>query len=271
MGTTGLVEGRERGGDALAHGVRVGLVAYGVTHLVIAATALPLAWGDNSEGSADQKGALSQMAEQPFGGVLLWVIVVGMACLVVWQLADAAVGHRDEEGAKQLAKRAGSAGKAVVYGVLGWTAATTAIGSGSSGGSGTDGMTAQLMSAPGGTFLVGAVGVGIVAVGLYLGYRGWTEKFTKQLQPQATSGATRKPVVVAGKVGHLAKGAALAVVGALFVTAAVQHQPKESGGLDVALHQLLTQPFGPVLLAVVALGLGCFGIYCFFWARYLRR
>jgi hypothetical protein len=78
-------------------------------------------------------------------------------------------------------------------------------------------------------------------------------------------------VVVLGKVGYLAKGAALAAIGALFVTAAAQHEPKESGGLDVALRELLQQPFGPVLLALVALGLGCYGVYCFFRARYLRQ
>jgi hypothetical protein len=260
------------GSDAFFTGVRVGLVAYGVTHLIVAATALPLAWGDRSEGRASQTGALSQMAQQPFGKVLLWVVVVGMACLAVWQLAEAAVGNRDADGAKRLAKRAASEVKGVVFAVLGWSAATTATGSGGSGGSGgTDGYTARLMSAPGGALLVGAVGLGIVAVGFGLAYRGWAEKFTKHLDGRATTGTGGSSVVLLGKVGHIAKGAALAVVGALFVTAAVQHQPKESGGLDVALRELLTQPLGPLLLAIVALGLGCYGVYCFFWARYLRR
>jgi hypothetical protein len=272
MGTVEQAGRTAEGSPALAKGVQVGLVAYGVTHLVVAATALPLAWGDRSEGRASQTGALSRMAQQPFGEVLLWVIVVGMAALVVWQLAEAAVGHRDEEGAKRLAKRGGSVAKAIVYAVLGWTAATIASGSGGSGGSGsTDSYTARLMSAPGGALLVGALGLGIAAVGLALGHRGWTEGFTKQLDGRATTGGSRTPVVWLGKVGHLAKGAALAVVGALFVTAAVQHRPKESGGLDVALRELLSQPLGPLLLAAVALGLGCFGVFCFFWAKYLRR
>lgn len=260
------------GSDALFTGVRVGLVAYGVTHLIIAATALPLAWGDRSEGRASQTGALSQMAQQPFGEVLLWIVVVGMACLAVWQLAEAAIGNRDADGAKRVAKRGASAVKGAVFAVLGWSAASTAIASRSSGGSGgTDSYTARLMSAPGGALLVGAVGLGIIAAGVGLGHRGWTEKFTEHLEGRATSGTSGSSVVLLGKVGHLAKGAALAVVGGLFVTAAVQHQPKESGGLDVALRELLSQPLGPLLLAVVALGLGCFGVYCFFWARYLRR
>lgn len=271
MGSVEQAGRSAEGSPALAKGVKIGLVAYGVTHLVVAATALPLAWGDRSEGRASQTGALSRMAQQPFGEVLLWIIVVGMASLVVWQVAEAAVGHRDEEGAKRHAKRGASAAKALVYAFLGWTAATIASGSGGSGGSGsTDSFTARLMSAPGGVLLVGAVGLGIVAAGLVLAYRGWTERFTKELDQRATTGSSRTPIVWLGKVGHLAKGAALAVVGALFVTAAVQHDPRKSGGLDVALRELLSQPLGPVLLAAVALGLGCFGVYCFFWAKYLR-
>jgi hypothetical protein len=271
MSTSELVAGSRKGTDAFVRGVQVGLVAYGVTHLLIAVAALPLAWGERTEGRANQQGALARMAEQPLGDVLLWVIVLGMACLVVWQLAEAVLGHRDEDGAKRHLKRAASAARAVVYAVLGWSAASTAVGTSGSGGGSTDSLTARLMSAPGGTLLVGAVGLTIMAIGVFLAYRGWAEKFTKHLQESATRGSSRKPVVVLGKVGYLAKGAALVAIGTLFVAAAAQHQPKESGGLDVALRELLQQPFGPVLLALVALGIGCFGVYCVFWARYLRR
>ncbi len=45
------------------------------------------------------------------------------------------------------------------------------------------------------------------------------------------------------------------------------YDPKKAGGLDVALRTLLDQGFGPWLLALVALGIGCFGVYCFFWAK----
>jgi hypothetical protein len=51
----------------------------------------------------------------------------------------------------------------------------------------------------------------------------------------------------------------------------VQHRPGQSGGLDAALHQLLQQPFGSVLVALIAVALACFGLYCFAWARHLRR
>jgi hypothetical protein len=33
------------------------------------------------------------------------------------------------------------------------------------------------------------------------------------------------------------------------------------------LRTLKEQPYGSVLLTAMALGLACFGIYCFFWSR----
>lgn len=256
--------------DWLDRGVRLGLLVYGVVHLVIAFTALQLAFGDRS-GQASQQGAISQLSQSPLGDVGLALVAVGFAALVVWQLIEAGVGHRDIDGGKRAFKRVGSVAKAVVYAFLAFTTAQKVLDSGGGGGSSTDSMTARLMSAPAGQLLVGAVGVGIIAVGGYLAYKGWSEKFTKRLDVQATSGDRREPIVLVGKVGYIGKGVALAAVGGLFVTAAVQHQAKESGGLDVALQELLAQPFGVALVVAVASALACFGLYCFAWARHLDR
>lgn len=250
--------------------VRLGLAVYGVVHLVIAVTALELAVGDKS-GQASQQGALSQLSKSPLGDVGLVVVTVGLAAMVVWQLVEAAVGHRTDDGGKRAFKRVSSVAKAVVYGVLAFSAGGMALDSGGGGGSGTDSMTAQLMSAPGGQVLVGLVGAGIVSVGTYLAYKGWVEKFTKDLDARATTSGRRTPIVLLGKLGYIGKGAALAAVGVLFVVAAVQHQAKKSGGLDVALQKLLQEPFGPALVIAVAVGLACFGLYCFAWARHLDR
>jgi hypothetical protein len=260
--------GRADRSATLDRGVRVGLVVYGVMHLVIAATAFQLTLGER--GNASQRGAFAELAQTPLGSGVLYLVAVGFAALVVWQALEAAAGHRDADGGKRVLERVGSAAKAVVYATLGYSAAAMAVGAGSGSGSSTDGLTARLMSAPGGQLLVGLVGVGLVAVGGYLGYRGWSERFTKDLDGTASSGE-RRPILLLGKVGHLGKGASLAAVGLLFVVAAARHQPEESGGLDVALHELLRQPFGPVLVGAVALGLACFGLYCFAWARHLNR
>jgi hypothetical protein len=69
----------------------------------------------------------------------------------------------------------------------------------------------------------------------------------------------------------MAKGVAFAIVGGLFCYAAYTHQPKKSGGLDVALHKVLQQPFGQFLLLAIALGIACYGLFCFARARHLSR
>jgi Na+/proline symporter len=62
---------------------------------------------------------------------------------------------------------------------------------------------------------------------------------------------------------------ALLVVVGLFGYAAVTHEAKKSGGLDQALLTVLKQPFGPVLLALIAAGIVCYGLFCFVRARHL--
>ncbi|MCW2844215.1 MAG: hypothetical protein JWN22_2131 [Nocardioides sp.] len=260
---------RADGSDWLDHAIRIGLMAYGVVHLMIAWLALQLAFGDSS-GSASSKGAMQQLAKEPFGEVLIWLIAVGMFLLVVWRLVEAAAGHRDEDGGKRLRKRLTSLGKAVIYGSIGVSALRVAMGSGSSS-KGQDSTTARLMDLPAGRWIVALVGIAIIGYGLNLGRRALTEKFREHLTAEGKSGDAGQAYIWFGKAGYLAKGVAFLVVGGLFVYAAYTHEAKKSGGLDQALHKVLQQPFGQVLLVVLALGIACYGLFCFARARHLSR
>ncbi len=255
--------------DLLDHAVRAGLVAYGVVHLLIAFLAVRLAVG-HSSGSASSNGALHELARQPFGKVLVWAIAVGMLLLVVWQLMEAVLGHREKDGTDLALKRAQSVAKAVIYGGLGVSAVKVAAGSGSSGG-GSHSLSAKLLHLPGGPWLVGLVGLVIIAVGAGLAWNGWSEKFAEHLDVEGKSGESGRAYLMFGKVGYIAKGLSLAVVGGLFVYAGISHDPKKSGGLDQALHKVLQQPFGVVLLVAIGLGLACYGLFCFARARHLSR
>ena len=257
------------GSSMLDHAVRVGIVAYGIVHLLIAWVAVQLALG-SEQGSASSDGALSQMASTPVGGALLYVVAAGFGALVLWQLIEALGGHRDEEGAKRLAKQVGSGFKVVLYGVLGWSALKIAMGGGSDGG-GTDTLTARLMSMPGGQILVGLVGVGVLAYGGGLIYRGLSESFMDKLKAQGRSGNDGKAFRLFGKAGYVSKGVALFIIAGLFLWAAWTHDPKKSGGLDQALHQVLDQPFGMPMLLVLGAGIACYGLFAFAWARHLDR
>lgn len=269
MGEVGRVVEQVHRSDWIDHAVRLGLVTYGVVHLVLAWLAVQLAFGDR-EGSASGEGAVRALARQPFGEVLVWLVAIGMALLVAWQLLEAVGGHRHLEGTDRLRKQLGAVGRAVVYGYIGFAALRIVLDAGSSGG-GTESMTARVMDLPAGQLLVGLVGAAILGIGGYLAWKGLSEKFCEDLTAEGQSGDTGTAYVMLGKVGYAAKGVALVIVGGLFVYAAATHEPKRSGGLDQALQEVLDQPMGPYLLTAIAVGIACFGVFCFAHARHLSR
>lgn len=248
--------------ETLERVARVGYVISGLLHLLIGWLALQLALGD-SEGSADQSGALQQISGEGLGQAVLWVGVVGFAALGLWQLTEAVWGSRETSD------RAKAAAKGVVYLVLAWTTFGFARGGGSDSGEQSSDITSRLLEAPAGQVLVGAIGLGIVGVGGYHVYKGVKRKFLEDLEG-GTSGQLGSAVIWLAIVGYVTKGIALGIVGALFVLAAVQSDPSEATGLDGALRTLREQPAGPVLLALVAVGLAAYGLYSFARARYAR-
>jgi fumarate reductase subunit D len=238
-----------RAGDhpVLEAGARLGYAASGVLHLLLAWVTVQLAWTSGGE-QADQQGALAQLAENGLGLALLWVLLVGFVLLALWQAAEA-VAHGEA------ADRAKNAAKAITYGVLAATTLTVLLGGGSGGG-GSGQATSTLLGSVGGRLLVGAVGVGVVAVGGYHVVKGWRESFLDDLRAHPAAWVRRS-----GRIGYVGKGAALAVVGVLLVVAAVRSDPEQAEGLDAALHTLAGLPFGAVLLTLVALGFAGYGVY----------
>ncbi|WP_435736278.1 DUF1206 domain-containing protein [Cellulosimicrobium sp. PMB13] len=263
MSSTGKSAARSaQGSKTLELLARAGYAMSGVLHLVIGVLAVQVATGSASSEEASQTGALAAVAETPGGTALLWFAVVAFAALGLWQVTVAL------SGALETSDRLKAAGKAVVYVALGVLAVQVV--SGASSGSGQEeSFTARLMQSPGGTLLVGAVGVGVVVTGVYHVVKGWKKKFLEDLRG-GTSGHVGRAVVQLGRVGYIAKGVALGVLGALFVVAAVQNDPEQAGGLDAAFATIVEQPFGVVLLVAVGLGFAAYGLYSFARARYAR-
>jgi len=243
--------------------VAVGLVSYGLLHLVIAWIALQLVFGEKAEASPE--GALTQLGREPLGGVLLWTMAVGLFTLTVWQAVEATIG-RDQPGRDgRTRRRLASAGRAVVYLALGVLAVGVATRSASSSGQGEETISAKLMSVPFGQILVALIGASVIGIGVAQVVKGVKQNFTEDLDLGAPRSVRRL-----GTVGYSAKGIALGIIGGLFVWAAVTYDPDKAGGMDAALSIIRDQPFGSVLLAIIAAGLACFGVYCFFWAKMAR-
>lgn len=279
MGETADEIGRKRdevgrkadASEGLDHVVRFGTVVYGLVHLVIGWLALQLALGDGSQ-EASGSGAMQELAQQPLGSVVLWLVAAGMLLLALWRLLEAVTGHRDEDGFDLWKGRASDLLKVAIYGVLCYTAVNAVAGSSSgSGSSSEDTLSAMVMGWPGGQWLVAAVGLAVIGYGGRLVHAGLTEKFLEDLGADGKTGRDGQLYRNLGKVGHVAKGVAIGLVGSLFVFAGVTHDADKSGGLDEALTTVLEQPFGSYMLGAIAVGIGCFGVFCFAQARHLSR
>jgi hypothetical protein len=261
--------------DSLEHLARIGLIAYGVVHLLVAWLALQLAWGSRQE-SADQSGAMRTLAESPVGTPLLWVVAVGMIALAVWQAAEVLRWRHGWSASgktrtKALRKSGKAIVKAVIYASLAVLAIRFATGGGQSSSQQQQQQTAGVFAWPAGRWLVGAIGLILIGVGAYHVYKGVTKRFLKEIDTTEASPGALKLVTRLGQVGFPGKGVALAVVGALLAYAALTFDPSKAQGLDGALRTILELPLGTILLTLVAVGIAAFGAFCLVRARYPER
>lgn len=259
MDTADVTRAAREAGDhpALENLARLGYAVSGLLHLLIAWLGIQLALG-TGKGSADQSGALQTLAGTAVGRALLWVAVVGFAGLALWQLVEL-VARGDASD------RIKSGAKAVLYLVLSATSFAWARGTGRSSGSQSVDVTATLMKEPFGRILVAVVGLAVVGVGGYHVVKGWRRRFLDDLV-----GHPGHLAEVAGRIGYVAKGVALMVVGVLFVVAAQRDSARGSTGLDGALRALLRLPYGEILVALVAVGFAAFAAYSFARSRYAK-
>ena len=112
--------------DALDLVIRAGLVAYGVVHLLIGWLALQIAFGEKAK-QASGTGALEYLAKQPLGGVLIWVVTVGLFALVLWRLLEAWHEYRTEDGTDAAKGMAAQLFKGVLYAVLAYSSLQVAL------------------------------------------------------------------------------------------------------------------------------------------------
>jgi hypothetical protein len=248
---------------------RIGLIAYGIVHLLVAYLAVRVALGGGAK--ADKTGALQTIAEQPMGRFFLWVLTIGLVALTIWQLAEAGWGHGYRRPARRrTVQRLVSLGEAAVAGALAYSSFKVASGKKGNSKEEKTAFIDKVFDWPAGELLVAAIGLGIVAIAVYLVHRGVAKTFVDDLDMAGAEPHAREAAIRFGQVGWPGLGAAYGIVGFLLIYSAVTYDPKKATGMDTALKTLAGQPYGTFLLLVVAAGLACFGAYCLFDARYRR-
>jgi hypothetical protein len=245
---------------------RLGIGARGVIYVVFSYLALDIARHGSAPAQADSTGALAEVGHRTGGTALLLVLAAGLACYAGWRLLEGF-----SRGRKPL-QRIGSFGIAVIYVGLLVRAVQLAAGHSTRGGASTNPapMAARVLRWPGGTEIVGVVGVVLIASGVGLALWGIIHRYSQSLALERVGRPAQRAIRTLGALGNLARGFLLALVGSFLLDTAVRANPDQAKGVDEALQTLVHHPYGAILIGFEAAGLLCFGVYSFAEAR-LRR
>jgi hypothetical protein len=267
-GRDGTLDGARELAPWLVRLARVGYVAKGVVYLVIGSLATLAAVG-NGGGTTDARGALAVIGEGGAGRALLALLGAGLLGYALWAII-AALTDADRRGsdAKGVALRLGQAGRGLMYGALGIEALRLMATAQRSNGGGTRHWTGVLMDAPFGRWLVAALGLSVAAYALYQFWRAARKDLRKRLHLGEAGETAARWVLHLARFGIAARGVVFLVIGWFLVRAAWKHDPGRAGGIADSLATLSTQPYGPIVLGVVAIGLMAYGLWELANARY---
>ncbi|MBD2843932.1 DUF1206 domain-containing protein [Paenibacillus sp. IB182496] len=172
-------DGEGTSGKALAK--RIGMLGSGLVHAGLAYTALHMALAGGSGGSGGSGGKQSvtaKLLQQPFGALLIGIVGAAVIGYGVYQWvkayrADFTKLFKTEKMSRTVSRtsvrigKAGIVARGVVFAIIGYFLIQTAVQADPSETKGIDGALVELANQPYGSWLLGAVALGVVAYGVY--------------------------------------------------------------------------------------------------------
>ena len=249
---------------------RLGYVSKGLVYFIVGFLAAQAAFSMGGR-TTDTSGALSEIVNQPFGKFLLFLVTIGIIGYALWRIVQTILDpeHQGQKtDAKRIAQRIGYALSALAYAGLALTAVKLIMGSGGGNSNTTEDLTAQILAQPFGQWLVGLAGSIVIGVGFSYFYEAYKAKFRRHFKLDEMSQTEQTWATRLGRFGIAARGVVFVIVGFFLIQAARLSDASQTKGLGDVLEILAQQPFSPVILGIVPLGLIAYGIYSVIEARY---
>jgi hypothetical protein len=252
---------------------RFGFYTKGFLFIVIGMLAVLVATGQKGGELADPSGALTAIAEKPFGRILLVIFIVGAIGHGVWNIlrgvADVDNAGNNFQG---IFKRILAVGIGFFYLGLALTALNLIITEHVENRNGEIPKTlaAILLALPLGAVLMFLIGLGIVGAGIHECYSGVSGKYKENFRLFTLGVGEMRLVTFLGVLSFTARALILILMGCFFITAAIDYNPNDAAGLDGALAALAHSYYGKTLLFITAIGLVCHGILSLYEAKYRR-
>lgn len=252
---------------------QIGLIANGLVYTLVGLITFGAAFGFSYH-QGGRFEVLDWLYQLPYGEAILGIVTVGLLCYAAWRFVQ---GIMDTENNGKtlmgLANRFGFLVTGFVYIAFAYHAILL-----------TAGFTIdeetqitrksvaeKLLMHPQGRWLLGAIAIGTMCVGIFQAYHALSGGYRKHVEECRLREENKIVLIKTGFWGFIAVGVVWLVLGYMLLRAAIYFNPTEAGD-DTSAFYFVEYSFGSgigsIMLGLIAVGLLCFGLFNFVRAQY---
>lgn len=247
--------------DAIEKAARLGYLARALVFIVIGYFAFKSAFSGGE--AMSEEDAILQIVGSPFGTIMLALLVLALPSFALWRFLQAVLDADGYgTGWKGIATRIGRFFSGSLYLLLAFYAGSLLFGLSQSEGSG--GVLEAWAPVFGPWFTI-PIGIVLLCVAADHLKKAWTGSFLRFLSLPSRHARWMIPLC---RVGLTARALVFTAFAILFFTSVSRWEPEDSPGIEDALLEIGSWPFGSLLLSATGAGLMAFGAYCLLLARY---
>ncbi len=253
-----------RASKAVGIMARVGYGARGIVYLIIGYFALLAALGSGA--TKDTDDVFQVVLSQPFGMVLLGLLIAGLFAFGGWRMAQS-LFDADDHGtdAKGYGIRAAQFISGLIYFALAASALGLTLSWGSGGGDPIGRLIAAAMEQGWGRIALYAIAAIPVGIAIAHFVKAWRCSYEEHFICDSDVLDRVRPVA---RIGLAARGVAFLIIGGLIFWGGLSYAADKQPGTQAALEALQSAPFGWVLLSLMGAGLIAFAAFCAAQAAY---
>ncbi|TVR97989.1 MAG: DUF1206 domain-containing protein [Wenzhouxiangellaceae bacterium] len=242
---------------------RLGYVAKGLIFLAVGVLALLALFGFAEGRVTGTGGAIHVIGRQMPGRWGFSLLALGLGGHVFWRLYQAFLDPA-EKGRSWLAliQRSGFLVSACIYGSMLLVTISALTGLVSNPADSAD-FADRALSWPGGRFAVGVLGLGVIGVGLYQGWRALFQPFRDKWAAPESIAWVLAPLAWMSSLGIGIRALLFVFLGWAAIRTGWLASSDELADLASTLWRLFSRDqFGGLMLGVTAVGLSLYGVYC---------